>query len=130
MTQAEMLLGVELKKGWQLDVYGNTFRWECSLEPRESSYGSGHEWRLRGKRFGAPMALQPDEGWLDNEVLSDMLATFLALEEHESFEWFKVGGRPFIDPHHHAEFNYRSRKSEWYERLINVRGGDVYKVVW
>lgn len=122
--QAEMLANVLLPEGWRIDYVGDTFVWECSLPPRGSSYGPDHKWRLAGRRFGAPMDSQPDNGYSDDEVLCDALATFLTLSEHEVFEWFQAGGESYINPHRATPFNYRVRKSYWLTTLRDyVRGG-------
>jgi hypothetical protein len=122
--QAEMLLAVELKNGWRIDENGESYRWECSLPPRESS--DGRAWRLAGKRFGAPTLIPPDARYTDDQVLCGALATFMALEEHECLEWFRVNGKPLVDPHDEwsvraGTWDFQVRRTEIYEQLRKGR---------
>lgn len=123
--QAEMLLSVKLKDGWQIDQYGLHYEWECSLPPRQNSWGSDRPWRLAGVRFGAPMDRPPDSyyGYTDQQVLCDALATFITLEEHECFEWFQVDGEAYIDPHAIGSgWGYGTRKNYWFDELMRTKG--------
>lgn len=120
--QGDLLLSLQLKEGWRIEVNGTNYLWECSLPPRDSATGK-QDWRLAGVRFGAPTLYPPDHGYSDDEVLCGVLATFMALEEHECLEWFRKDGRPVLDPHLMPYFDFVLRRREIFATLL--KGGEM-----
>lgn len=120
MTQRDMLMGMRLKKGWSfIPSWDGSGRLDANIGIGTNSRKG--DWWLEGRPFAGPILYQPDMGYSDKEVLLGALATFLALEEHESLEWFQVeDGKPFVDPHD-WHFDYRNRQRGIYEWLTRRR---------
>lgn len=57
----------------------------------------------------------------NGQIFSEILAAYLALQEHETLESFQVDGRPFISPHRHPmiqTWDFNMRRGQIREKVL------------